>query len=261
MPNGSKVQNIRNLTALSKCATGYSGNSIARFAPISTRLGSAFRIWNQMPDQITCSYCGKSDFAVGEKPLRRFTRQYRILLKTPLCGRCFLEIKNKKMPITATLSEYALLEKVSSIKSATHGLSKQTPMHRIQSLCDEVDLINKVLFSAVQDFDLKAREAQQAAQKVEWIRSSVDAAKSIISEKLNSSYENCRRIADQCCSNPEIRNFVFTRDGGICVLCGGNENLSVDHIRPVKKGGSNEPENLQTLCVPCNSSKGVRFTG
>ncbi len=43
-----------------------------------------------------------------------------------------------------------------------------------------------------------------------------------------------------------------------CVRCGTTEDLTADHIRPRAHGGTNEPENLQTLCRRCNSRKGHR---
>lgn len=43
-----------------------------------------------------------------------------------------------------------------------------------------------------------------------------------------------------------------------CAACGKRRKLTVDHVVPVTKGGSNDPSNLQLLCKPCNSSKGVR---
>jgi 5-methylcytosine-specific restriction endonuclease McrA len=34
--------------------------------------------------------------------------------------------------------------------------------------------------------------------------------------------------------------------------------LHIDHIKPVSKGGGNEPENLRLLCPRCNISRGNR---
>lgn len=55
-----------------------------------------------------------------------------------------------------------------------------------------------------------------------------------------------------------IRAQVFTRDGSECVECGASENLTIDHVTPYSKGGSDEADNLQTLCGLCNSRKGNR---
>lgn len=41
-----------------------------------------------------------------------------------------------------------------------------------------------------------------------------------------------------------------------CVACGSVENLCVDHILPLSRGGTNDPENLQSLCRDCNAYKG-----
>lgn len=56
-----------------------------------------------------------------------------------------------------------------------------------------------------------------------------------------------------------VRIAVFVRDGNKCVRCGTLDDLSLDHIQPVSRGGGNEPENLRVLCRPCNSSKGARL--
>jgi len=52
------------------------------------------------------------------------------------------------------------------------------------------------------------------------------------------------------------RQFVKERDAYRCRNCGTHMNLTVDHIVPVSGGGTNDAENLQTLCQSCNSAKG-----
>lgn len=51
---------------------------------------------------------------------------------------------------------------------------------------------------------------------------------------------------------------IFERDGFKCVFCGigsDESKITIDHIIPVVKGGSDDKENLQTLCDKCNSAK------
>jgi len=64
-------------------------------------------------------------------------------------------------------------------------------------------------------------------------------------------------------------NFYFTEDwrnlrirvlnefGSICMKCGGNQRISVDHIKPRSLYPELELDydNLQVLCTPCNSRK------
>lgn len=51
---------------------------------------------------------------------------------------------------------------------------------------------------------------------------------------------------------------TFKRDGFVCQYCGNHPPavlLQVDHINPVKLGGSNDMDNLITSCQPCNIGK------
>lgn len=52
-----------------------------------------------------------------------------------------------------------------------------------------------------------------------------------------------------------LREMVFERDGYECRYCGCTDELAVDHIIPLSRGGTNDPENLTPACKPCNSSK------
>ena len=45
------------------------------------------------------------------------------------------------------------------------------------------------------------------------------------------------------------------RDGIACARCGSTDQMTVDHIVPMARGGSDDLSNLQILCKRCNSSK------
>jgi predicted restriction endonuclease len=56
----------------------------------------------------------------------------------------------------------------------------------------------------------------------------------------------------------KLRYEVFKRDQFKCRICGRTAKetkLEVDHIIPVSKGGTDDLDNLQTLCVDCNRGK------
>ena len=56
-----------------------------------------------------------------------------------------------------------------------------------------------------------------------------------------------------------LRDQVLKRDGYRCVKCGAShkdKRLEVDHIIPVAKGGTNDIDNLRTLCWECNRDEG-----
>lgn len=52
---------------------------------------------------------------------------------------------------------------------------------------------------------------------------------------------------------------VLRAAGFSCQSCGAEDQpMHVDHIVPRARGGGNELENLQALCVTCNTRKGAR---
>lgn len=55
------------------------------------------------------------------------------------------------------------------------------------------------------------------------------------------------------------RRRVWDRDGWTCQRCGSHVELTVDHIIPLAAGGTDDDDNLQTLCFSCNASKGARL--
>lgn len=47
--------------------------------------------------------------------------------------------------------------------------------------------------------------------------------------------------------------------GEKCLDCGSEDELTKDHVLPLKLGGLDEAINLQPLCRSCNSRKGARW--
>lgn len=58
----------------------------------------------------------------------------------------------------------------------------------------------------------------------------------------------------------DLKQYIWTRDEGRCRACGSTSELQYDHIIPLAMGGSNNAENLQILCGPCNRSKSAGLT-
>jgi len=61
---------------------------------------------------------------------------------------------------------------------------------------------------------------------------------------------------------PSLRFAILARDGYRCQYCGASApavTLHIDHIVPVAKGGTDDPENLITACETCNLGKRTRI--
>src|SRR5215831_18524275 len=58
-----------------------------------------------------------------------------------------------------------------------------------------------------------------------------------------------------------LRVRIFLRDGYRCQYCGivkDPNDLTIDHIIPRSRGGTNDALNLCAACIPCNNRKGNR---
>ncbi len=77
----------------------------------------------------------------------------------------------------------------------------------------------------------------------------------LLKDKINNKKKNNNK------RNPldsRLRHECFKRDGYKCLECGATNKdkvLHCDHIVPVSQGGSDELDNLQTLCENCNLAK------
>lgn len=66
-----------------------------------------------------------------------------------------------------------------------------------------------------------------------------------IGSYTGADIKEIHRLQRGRCANPVCRDKV-------------GKNYHIDHIIPLKLGGSNERRNIQILCPPCNRSKGAR---
>lgn len=56
----------------------------------------------------------------------------------------------------------------------------------------------------------------------------------------------------------DVRARVLARTEGHCAACGSAENIEIDHIVPISRGGTGDDSNLQALCRKCNRKKRTR---
>ena len=58
-----------------------------------------------------------------------------------------------------------------------------------------------------------------------------------------------------------VKNQLFTAQRGKCSYCGHTHRmryLEIDHKYPFSRGGGDEIDNLQLLCISCNMRKGIQ---
>lgn len=57
----------------------------------------------------------------------------------------------------------------------------------------------------------------------------------------------------------DYRDFAYEVCGRLCLRC-GSDDVTIDHVVPCSRGGKNLLENLQVLCLSCNSRKHAKTT-
>jgi 5-methylcytosine-specific restriction endonuclease McrA len=80
----------------------------------------------------------------------------------------------------------------------------------------------------------------------------------LISNKVIRLVEYVRIPFYKMSNTKPSRNMVHKRDGYRCSYCGCEKNLTIDHIIPSSRGGSNDWSNLTSCCGPCNTKKANR---
>lgn len=81
-------------------------------------------------------------------------------------------------------------------------------------------------------------------------------------QSLRSSSQSAkRRLAEGSFTADDVKK-ILTRQKNKCAECGASvkkkTDRHIDHVMPIKLGGSNWPSNLQILCKKCNLTKGAK---
>ncbi len=115
--------------------------------------------------------------------------------------------------------------------------------------------------SGVAGVVITPRSIQRIVKKYDYSRSTGDAFRLAVSKnRVNWAYKDPLMKARRSKLAKAKRYQVLKRDGFACVLCGSTAEmglLEVDHKVAVVNGGTNNLENLRTLCHDCNQGKRI----
>jgi len=116
-------------------------------------------------------------------------------------------------------------------------------------------------YAKLKDIENPNRHAERYAREKEkllsaskkWRKNNKERA-SEIQQKSSSRRRASIKHSAENYTLAEIRD-LRERSGKKCAFCGERGRMTIDHIVPIAKGGSNGIRNIQFLCRLCNSKK------
>lgn len=132
-----------------------------------------------------------------------------------------------------------------------------------KKLISKIKKTPKITFNIYVNLYLRNMAGRYKEEK--WRSFDIKEIKTIIN-KLNqrrNGYYLDKDIWDAICRvergkvTNRMRFAIYERDNYRCRMCGRRtDDLEIDHIIPISKGGKSTYDNLQTLCHRCNMRKG-----
>lgn len=121
----------------------------------------------------------------------------------------------------------------------------------------------------VLDWQKKNPDTKRESNK-KWITNNIEKYKIMVNNWRSKNKElllKSKRLSNskrRSASKDKIEikewNSVLEFYGNKCLCCGRTDlQLTIDHIVPLSKGGKNLVDNVQPLCMPCNSKKGTKI--
>lgn len=104
----------------------------------------------------------------------------------------------------------------------------------------------------------REQERQRSKKKRQQLVSTPEGLRRWRDYKRRSEHVRRARRRDAGTYTNAEWNELCARYNHRCLCCGESRPLTVDHVIPLSRGGSNTIENLQPLCLSCNDRKGSR---
>ena len=95
---------------------------------------------------------------------------------------------------------------------------------------------------------------QEAADRLAWVAEERQRR----AERDAKRHHTKRRRSQFTAKHDELVLALINRDGYSCALCGTYEDLTIDHVIPLSRGGTDDLSNLRFLCRNHNSAKSDR---
>lgn len=70
------------------------------------------------------------------------------------------------------------------------------------------------------------------------------------------------RMHGAATSEPVVRRLIIVRDNSTCWICRRvvpEDEIHLDHVIPISRGGKHHPDNVRVACASCNLWKGARL--
>lgn len=202
-----------------------------------------------------------------EKPVSEFNTRVRksgLVNYKPYCKKCQGDMFSQwalKTERQKSIGRAEMLEKVKANRYPFENMklcstcntvkSKEEFGHRFEvgGSCKACrSILEKQNYAKNADYRRKYA-ANYRVENLDSVREMARRGAKIRNERLKTSRANGRLTTSQ------KLEFV-AKHGYVCMCCGKTEAITFDHVVPISKGGTDSIENMQLLCVSCNSSKG-----
>lgn len=209
---------------------------IQRFCSVECYYKSTGKREKGKPKYITCHYCGKTFKETRDRP-------------------------NLFCSNTCSNKWYGIQRTEDKLKRAEH---KKELRMQLDELIQEQKRINE----SIEQLQIRIENEKECkiCGKIFIAKSKSQKCCSPECSRKNENWNKDKRIYRNGVPDLSITlTRLYMRDGGICQLCGRHIDFdcdpnsdyypSIDHIKPISKGGLHQWDNVQLACRVCNTLK------